>query len=116
MRNATDPTQVRQLYVSEILALQQNLITRTTPQVSESASTQHDRQLAAQHDQLTAQQEKEVAALKERHDQQLREINREREQERARWEKSIPTEWIVGIDVSIVDECRTQPKPTNEYA
>lgn len=112
-RSATDPPQVRQLYVSEILVLQQDLVTRTTPHESESTSTQHDCQLAAQHDQLAAQHEREVKALKERHDQKLCEISREREVERAKWGKSIPTEWLVGIDVSILDNCSTQPNPTN---
>lgn len=63
-------------------------------------TTLYERQLAVQHDQLTAQREKEVAELTERHNRQLREISREREQERARWGKCIPSSWIVGIDVS----------------
>lgn len=112
-RSATDPPQVRQLYVSAILVLQQDMVTHTTPHESESTSTQHDRQLSAQHDQLAAQHEREVKALKERHDQQLCEISREREVERAKWGKSTPTKWVVGIDVSILDNCRTQPNPTN---
>ncbi|KAL0634800.1 hypothetical protein Q9L58_006233 [Maublancomyces gigas] len=102
---------VRQLYVSQILILQQDLLSRDTPLETEPIPAQQDIQLATQRAQLSAQREQEVAELTERHNRQLREMRRDCEVERSRWGRNTPSEWIVGIDV--IYGAQESEKPPN---
>lgn len=108
--------QVRQLYVSQILILQQDQVSRDTPDEQgfvDLIITRHDRQMATQHAQLTAQREKEVAELTERHKQQMQDMIRRHDLESAKWATYIPSRWIVGLDVS-AHKCSHPVHVTNE--